>query len=323
MKYEADPPTRTIRPARNTIGVPRGLAFDELRGFFDHLLAAHRFEMEFSGKSGPRTLEKGLERCIDEVCFPLKTFYGHVEDLVSRGLDTILVPRLISLARGRNLCPKFHVLPDLVEASFPGVEVLAPYVDLHHSSRESLGQHLADACRPMLVELGSWGPDSPAHIARAWEHETSPGAPQEVPEGGLTIAVLGHHYAERDPFLGMGVARQLGKLGASVVTSPHEPMLEPSGLEEGMYYEPSVRTARAVEHAIERRKVDGVVLLTYFACGPDSYSAETLLYRLKERHVEVPVMRLILDEQTSSEGLVTRLGTFVDVARHRRSERGR
>ncbi|HUT76534.1 MAG TPA: hypothetical protein VM285_02550, partial [Polyangia bacterium] len=139
-------------------------------------------------------------------------------------------------------------------------------------------------------------------------------------DGRLRIAVLGHLYAERDPFLGQGVIARLERLGAEVVVGPPVCPTRPNPLEEGMYYEPSVRVARSLAAQLEGG-VDGVVLLTYFACGPDSYTADTLLFRLKKRHVGVPVLRLILDEQTSAEGLDTRLGTFVDVARHQRERR--
>ena len=322
MRYQADPPTRRVHPKGNRIGVPRALAFDELRVFFDELLRAHGFEVVVSGPSNARTLEMGLKRCIDEVCFPLKTFFGHVESLLLDEVDTVLVPRLISLAKGRNLCPKFHLLPDLIEQSFPEINVIAPYVDLHHSKRDTMEQHLIDVCEPMLVELDAWRLQSRDRIEASWRKDSleedggDPARPADV-----TIAVLGHLYAERDPFLGMGVARQLKKLGVSVVHSP-SPM--PAGicaLEEDMYYESTVHTARSVEYHLDRG-VDGIVLLTYFACGPDSYGAETLLYRLRSKEVDVPVLRLILDEQTSAEGLATRLGTFVDVARHRKEKGG-
>ncbi len=322
MRYQADPPTRRIHPKGNRIGVPRTLAFDELRVFFDDLLAAHGFEIVVSGPSNARTLEMGLERCIDEVCFPLKTFFGHVQSLLLDEVDTVLVPRLISLAKGRNLCPKFHLLPDLIEQSFPEINVIAPYVDLHHSKRDTMGQHLVDVCEPMLVELDAWRPQSRDRIETAWRNNNSvkdegdPTGPADV-----TVAVLGHLYAERDPFLGMGVARQLKKLGVSVVHSPSPMPAETCALEEDMYYESNVHTARSVEYHLGRG-VDGIVLLTYFACGPDSYGAETMLYRLRNRGVDVPVLRLILDEQTSAEGLATRLGTFVDVARHRKETGG-
>jgi predicted nucleotide-binding protein (sugar kinase/HSP70/actin superfamily) len=322
MRYQADPPTRRVHPRGNKIGVPRTLAFDELRVFFDELLLAHGFEVVVSGPSNARTLEMGLERCIDEVCFPLKTFFGHVQSLLLEEVDTVLVPRLISLAKGRNLCPKFHLLPDLIEQSYPEINVIAPYVDLHHSRRDTLEQHLADICEPVLVELGAWCPQSRDRIETAWRKDNleEDGADLERTTE-LTVAVLGHLYAERDSFLGMGVARQLKQLGVSVVRSP-SPM--PPGtceLEKDMYYESNVHTARSIEYHLAKG-VDGIVLLTYFACGPDSYGAETMLYRLKNSGVNVPVLRLILDEQTSAEGLATRLGTFVDVARHRKEKRG-
>jgi predicted nucleotide-binding protein (sugar kinase/HSP70/actin superfamily) len=321
VRYRADPPARRIRPAGGRIGIPRSLGYDELRRFFDSLIEAHGFEAVVSSPSSSRTLAAGLERCIDEVCFPLKTFFGHLADLAGRGLDTVLVPRLVSVAKGRNLCPKFHVLPDLAASAYPELRVVAPYIDLHHSRRPDLLSHLRDACEPMLVELDAWGPRSRAAIDEAWRLELL--AREEEPEAGgdLAIAVLGHLYAERDPFLGLGVDRELRRLGVRVVHGPADPPGEPVALEEGMYYEPTVRTARAIEARLAGG-VDGIVLMTYFACGPDSYSADTFLFRLKDRGLEIPVLRLVLDEQTSAEGLITRLATFVDVARHRRSGAG-
>ncbi|MFO8072844.1 MAG: acyl-CoA dehydratase activase-related protein [Polyangia bacterium] len=320
MRYRADPPTRRIRPRGRRIGVPRALAFHELRRFFDHLLESSGFEPIRSPHSSQAILSLGLDRCIDEVCFPLKTFFGHVARLELDGLDTVLVPRVISLAKGRNHCPKFHVLPDMIERAFPRLAVLAPYIDLHHSPRATLIEHLRDACRPMLVELGAWRPDGERRIDEAWRAEIA--GEREAPprsSDGLRIAMLGHLYAERDSFLGLGVAKLLRSLGAEVVRSPRPLSETPCPFEEGMYYESSVRTARALERRLEEG-IDGAVLMTYFACGPDSYSADTILYRMDRRAARIPVLRLILDEHTSREGLLTRLSAFVDVARHRRAQ---
>ncbi|MDD5306691.1 MAG: acyl-CoA dehydratase activase-related protein [Deltaproteobacteria bacterium] len=320
MRYKADPPRRKVLPATGKVGVPRSLAYDELRAFFDRVLFLHGIGTVVSPPTSTRTLEAGLKTCIDEVCLPLKVFFGHVAALVDAGLETILVPRICSVAKGRNLCPKFHVLPDLAERAFPDTRIVAPYIDLHHSRRRDLDMHLVDACRPMLQELGVWNKRSKALVMEACD--TEPEGAAEAPDGpgALDVAVLGHFYAERDPFLGLGVRRVLEKLGARVGATP-EPWPEaPSSLEEGMYYESNVRTARAIEHHLARG-ADGIVLITYFACGPDSYGAETLLYRLAARGSDVPVLRLIIDEHTSAEGLATRLATFVEVARHRKASR--
>ena len=321
MRYAADPPSRRVRPAGGRIGVPRSLCYDELRAYFDGALSAHGFEVVHAGRSTAKTLAAGLARCVDEVCFPLKVLFGHVAQLADQGVDTVLVPRLVSLAKGRNLCPKFHVLPDLIESAFPELHVLAPYVDLHHSKRGELAAHLVDATRPVLVELGAFDGRSRGRLADAWRAELAR-AEAPVPEGdAVRIAAIGHLYAERDPFLGVGVRRQLERLGAAVLGSPERLPEAAGALEEGMYYEPNVRAARAIELRLAEG-ADGIVLLTYFACGPDSYAADALLGRLKAQGVRVPLLRLVLDEQTSSEGLVTRLATFVDIAALGRRDRG-
>ena len=58
--------TKQVRPSNGRIGVPRTLAFDELRIFFDQLLEAHGLEPVYSPPSGPDILRLGLERSIDE-----------------------------------------------------------------------------------------------------------------------------------------------------------------------------------------------------------------------------------------------------------------
>jgi predicted nucleotide-binding protein (sugar kinase/HSP70/actin superfamily) len=321
MRYRADRPTRTIRPAQGRIGIPRSLCYDELRAFFDVLLAAHGFEPTVSPKSSGRLLKLGLRRCIDEVCLPLKVFFGHVEQLAEQGLDTVLVPRLVSLAKGQSLCPKFAVLPDLIRAAFPELEVIGPYLDLHHADHEQLRDHLFHACRPMIEELDAWSPSSPARLADAWRAEQERPDELVLPDrDDVKVAAIGHLYAERDRYLGLGVVGLLERLGAGVVRLPRHVPDRPVALEEGMYYEPTVRSARAIDRALELG-VDGIVLLTYFACGPDSYAADTFLYRLENAGVGVPVLRLILDEHTSAEGLLTRLATFVDLAVERRRQR--
>ncbi len=328
MRYRDDAPKRVITPVDGRVGVPRTLGFDELRVFFDTFFAQLGFHTVRSPRSGPEVLRAGSARCIDEVCFPLKTFFGHVELLRDQGISAVFVPRLISFAKGRNSCPKLHVLPDLIASAFPELEVLTAYIDFHHARRKTFPRHLLDACRPLARSLGKGWPADVSAFRAAWraqlEEDSRAESPVRAARGGdVTIAVLGHPYAERDEFLGLSVPRHLRRLGAEVVFSPKRLDAAPVGgpLEEGLYYETSHRTARAVAHHVEGG-VDGIVLMTFFACGPDSYAADTLMYRLERHGRGVPVMRLIIDEQTASEGLMTRLATFVDIARHRKGRRG-
>jgi predicted nucleotide-binding protein (sugar kinase/HSP70/actin superfamily) len=310
-------------PRDRRVGVPRVLAYDELREFFDALLEAAGMIIAVSPRSSKTLLDAGAARSVDDVCMPLKLSFGHIHALVQDGIEVVLVPRLVSVAKGRNFCPKLHVLPDLVRSAFPGLQVLAPYIDFHHSRREELAQHLEDACAPMLWQLGVPRRHFRTLVARALSAKTGENErpePTQAKTDAPVIAVLGHPYAELDPLCGLDIPRSLRRLGARVVLSPSQPPLDHRGLGTDIYYEPTHRTARAAAYHIASG-VDGIVLMTFFACGPDSYGAELLMYRLTRLAPHLPVLRIIADEQSAAEGLATRLETFVDIVRDGKKRR--
>jgi predicted nucleotide-binding protein (sugar kinase/HSP70/actin superfamily) len=61
--------------------------------------------------------------------------------------------------------------------------------------------------------------------------------------------------------------------------------------------------------------VDGIILLSSFPCGPDSMVNEIILRKVQNK----PILNLILDGQEGSAGMETRLESFVDIIKYRRS----
>lgn len=175
----------------------------------------------------------------------------------------------------------------------------------------------------MLWQLGVPRRRMRAMLAEAHEaqqHSDSLGEPLRETTDAPVIALLGHAYAERDSLCGLDVPRKLERLGARVLRSPSVLPSEAQELCAEVYYEPTHRTARAAAARIAQG-VDGIVLLTFFACGPDSYGADLLMCRLARCFPQVPVLRIIADEQCAAEGLNTRLETFVDIVRESRARR--
>lgn len=323
MRYSAPKPKQRLVPQDGRIGVPRTLAYDELRVFFDTLVSAAGFQAVPSPRSSKSLLMIGATLSVDDVCLPLKLYFGHVQALIDDGIDVVLVPRFVSVAKGRNFCPKLHVLPDLTRSVFPTVGLLSPYIDLHHSRRRDLAHHLEDACAPMLWQLGVPKRRWRELIAEAFAAQSAvviSEKPRQKDTDQPVIAVLGHAYAEHDMFCGLDVPRILSRLGAEVVRSPSALPEESHGLTCDLYYEPTHRTARAAAARLAEG-VDGIVLMTFFACGPDSYGAELLLHRLARLAPQVPVLRIIADEHSAAEGLTTRLETFVEVVRDAQKRR--
>ena len=64
-----------------------------------------------------------------------------------------------------------------------------------------------------------------------------------------------------------------------------------------------------------RDRVDGIILCTAFPCGPDSMTNDMLVRLVRD----VPVLTIILDNQSGSAGLETRLESFVDILNFRKA----
>ena len=67
-----------------------------------------------------------------------------------------------------------------------------------------------------------------------------------------------------------------------------------------------------------RDQVDGIILMSAFPCGPDSMTNDMLLRLVKD----VPILTIILDNQSGSAGLETRLESFVDILNFRKGRKG-
>ncbi len=76
---------------------------------------------------------------------------------------------------------------------------------------------------------------------------------------------------------------------------------------------------RAVYGALHflKRKVDGIIHVTAFACGPDSL-VDRLMEIETHRRSEIPYISIMIDEQTGEAGIKTRIEAFIDMLRYRR-----
>ncbi|MDD2554701.1 MAG: acyl-CoA dehydratase activase-related protein, partial [Desulfotomaculaceae bacterium] len=95
------------------IGIPRSLLYYYYyplwRVFFEELGA----EVVLSSHSAKGILAEGLKNAVDEVCLPVKMFYGHVLDLAGKA-DMIFLPRIVSVEKREYICPKILGLPDMI-----------------------------------------------------------------------------------------------------------------------------------------------------------------------------------------------------------------
>ena len=68
-------------------------------------------------------------------------------------------------------------------------------------------------------------------------------------------------------------------------------------------------------HYLENNKVDGVLMLVNFICGPVSVSMEYVKQFAKRIKSPTPLMIITLDAHTGEAGFRTRLEAFTDILR--------
>ncbi|AQS58561.1 acyl-CoA dehydratase activase-related protein [Desulforamulus ferrireducens] len=319
------------------VGIPRALLYYYYFPLWKEFLERLGAEVVVSDRTTKGILTSGVEHCVDEACLPIKLAFGHVKNLVDKGVDVIFLPRIVSVAQREYICPKFLGFPDMVKQNIPGlprvldttINVRKKQQDIHLFTREvgALFNHGAIKSRLAyllsmpthfqyisLLEQG-YLPEEAMGILKGKKIKENPVATD------LKVAVIGHPYNIYDPFISMNLINRLRKFGAEVITADNltEQMVNEGvkRLPKKLFWTMSRRMTGGALNLHDRNAVDGIIHVAAFACGPDSMTGE-LIERYIRRDGKVPFMNINLDEHTGEAGVVTRLEAFLDMLRWRK-----
>lgn len=316
------------------VGLPRALLYYQYwplyRVFFEELGA----EVIVSGATTPVMLAAGSSRVVADTCLPVKVFLGHVLSLVDK-CDCVFIPEVRSTAKNVSNCSKFLALPDMTRAVIPECPpVIEITIDIGRGKRKlyqeiyRLGKHFTlDPLRIRRAALKAWDrhmferkrmADGGLTLSQAMGLTQRSGSTSP----DITVALIGHPYLLYDDYVNHRLIRRLEDAGCRVVTPE---MLESAELHDAVtrltgrqYWTYESDIVGAGEHYLGS-KVDGVIGITAFGCGPDSLMME-MVRRQAARLAAVPFMSLTLEEHTAEAGMVTRLEAFTDMLRRRKKE---
>lgn len=330
------------------IGIPRGLFYYKYNPLFYGFLDALGFDVVVSPPTNKEILNEGIRAANSETCLPTKTFIGHCLALSRMGVDQILVPRIVSTKRRCYSCPKFLGLPDVAksclkrsEGDSASSEILTCTVDYSKGKADWLTAFMELAERLQVSRKDAREAFQHAlELQTRFEYLTAqkgilpPRAMEIILEGkagskeaesfvprsqDLTVGVIGHPYNIYDRYTSLGLLDHLQELGCYVQTPDCIPpeVLEKmaAGLEKPMFWTFGSELFGAAVYLAERG-VDGLVHLSVFGCGPDSFVEEIAARRLSRR-TDIPLLFLNIDEHTAEAGLLTRIEAFTDMIRWR------
>ena len=323
------------------VGIPRALSYYRYFPLWKTLLEDLGAEVVVSRPTSKRLLEEGVRHCVDDICVPVKLYYGHLLDLMET-VDCIFASRVVSVEKADHdtyTCPKLIGLPDMIKGSVEGLPPMLEFVvDVQNRPLKAGVRDLASALgahqslvRPALRHglavqsiyearlLDGDEPDSA--MERAF---SGVGRRERQPvEGDITIALVGHEYIIHDYYLSHNLPRKRACLGARVLDASQVP---PAQVERelaryrGISWSYEKELLGSASHFLRRDDVDGVMLVMGFACGPDSIIGE-IITREVRRPDSPPLTTLVLDEHTGEAGVSTRVEAFVDLLRRSRGKR--
>lgn len=312
-----------------TVGIPRALFYHDYAALWDTFFNCLGFTVTVSAETDKLTVDLGAAGVVDEVCLPVKIYFGHVARLARQKPDYLFVPRLVSIERAAFICPKLMGLPDMLMASgFRLPAIIQPTLNLVSAGRE--GAFLREMGRQLYIN--HWA------IERAWrqakrkqrlyeEGRLAEGAKilssnSLAKKGKPKILLLGHAYMLGDSYLNLNLPEKLKQFDCQI--------LSPGQIGRDVQDEYLKRLPKAMFWTYGRILLGsafwfsalpgqkGVIILSSFGCGIDSFVVNMVMRHL--RRVNIPCLNLPLDGHSGAAGLETRVEAFFDMLLCRRQE---
>ncbi len=316
------------------IGIPRAMSFYHNYPFYYGFFTDLGIKIVLSDITTKQKMSAGSALVVTETCLPIKVFIGHVLNLIDKGVDKILVPSLQSVSHKIYNCSKIRGLPDLVRNVVKkDFTLIEPTLDKSEKN-QGLYEFLKECAAPFGItdeavikraSKAGWRTYNNFHImsksgmsyqkALSYALQGKVFIESETKEYPISIALISHGYNIYDDRTSMKIFDKLEKMDVKVYSSLQ---LSKEQMEDGikslgqeLYWANEYEMTGAAGHYLKDNKIDGIITVTAFGCGPDSLMIERITRKAKR--FNKPLLNLTIDEQTGEAGFITRLEAFVDM----------
>lgn len=305
------------------VGIPRALAYFEYYPLWEAFFDCLGCVPVVSPATKPAIVQAGISLAGEDVCYPVKIMYGHVQALAGT-VDAIFIPRLFSTGPETCQCPKLIGAADMLRHGIADLPpLITPYINLRWGWWGGL-KALAQTALPIT--------SNPGRILRAYrgamsawqEHQercqrgylpTVAGCNSRGPAAAGNLAVIGHPYNLYDSHVNMHILQRLAEEGYRVLTpqllSPERVAAAQEFLRKPLFWSAARTIFAAGLCYAERDDVLGIIHLASFGCGIESLVSDLVQRVAKAK--KKPCLFLTMDEHTGVAGVETRLEAFLDM----------
>lgn len=292
------------------IGIPKAFLYYKYQVLWRRFFEDMGHEIIVSPNTNKAILDDGVNYSVDESCISSKVFLGHVKWLMDK-CDYILIPRIASYENGDITCTKFFALYDIVKSTFPDARILDYNVDYKNKKTERQAYYnMGRALGADSSVIKSAYNNARAALER-FEKDLEQKQEKLLESDKLKALIVAHPYNIYDALIGGPVVSALEELGVDILYADipeSESMREYSKkLSHSLYWRYNQEITGSIEYYKDR--IDGIIFLTAFPCGPDSLVVELIMRKLKG----IPMTNLVVDANFGEAGLQTRIESFIDI----------
>ena len=299
---------------KTKIGIPKALLYYRYSILWKTFFTNLNCEIITSGDTNKEILELGKKYSIDESCLSSKIYIGHVATLVNK-CDYILVPRVENYGKKEKVCVKFNGIYDIVKNLFPTQKLLEYNIEKNKNpfmilSFIKLGKKITNNYFKILI----------SYIKAIIKHKEvelklEQKQKEKLNSKNKKLLIVSHPYNIYDNYIGTPIIKKLENMQIDLIyadklnkkiSKKHSKELSPT-----LYWTYSKELIGSINYY--KNKIEGIIFITTFPCGPDSLVNELILRKIKD----IPMLNIIIDELTSSTGLDTRLESFIDIIKER------
>ena len=302
------------------IGIPRTLTFYDYFPFWHAFFRSLGHPVVLSDRTNKRLVQAGFSYVPSETCYPVKTVYGHICDLISKGADRVLLASEVDNRQTNDQglrsfnCPYIQSIPYMVRAAMGSmVRLLAPILHRSRPKQETdralmaLGRSLGHGSK--RIKEATAAAHEAEHRFDLWRRMRGEEILASLEADGRSLVLLGKRHNIFDEGLNLHLARKLRRTGH--LTIPYD-MLPLDDVILPAHYDNVVwkNTRDLMKALILMRGDDRLfpVLLTNFGCGPDSF----FMKYMEAEFGGKPHLILEVDDHTGDAGMVTRIEAFLD-----------
>jgi len=287
------------------IGIPRSLYYYYFGDFWIKFFEYLNIETIVSPETNKEILDLGLKYSVDEMCLSLKNYIGHVAYLKDK-CDYILIPRIDNYGIDNQTCTNFLATYDIINNMF-NVNILNYNINLNNNETEFKGfismSNILNIDKNQIKKAYVYSKEECSKIRTKKILDNT----KKLNSKNKKVLLVGHSYNIYDKFIGMPIISMLKKLNIEVIYS--DLFLggdESKKYADGLYWKYSKENISGISKAINN--IDGIIFLSTFPCGLDS-----LVNELVMRKLDKPYINIILDDNSISGGIETRIESFIDI----------